>query len=122
VFDVDEHPNLREARDMAKGNDIELAISNPCFELWLVLHFRDNPGLHHRHALQSMMKAFVPNYDKKVDFATYAPGYRDALTRARRLAGQAADDEEPHRNPTTGVFMLTELIGRYSTPDEHEPS
>lgn len=117
VFDVDEHPNLPEAMNMAKGNAIELAISNPCFELWLVLHFRDNPGLQHRHTLQSMMKGFVPNYDKRVDFSAYESTYRLALARARRLARQADDDGEPHRNPTTGVFLLTELIGRYSTPD-----
>lgn len=122
VFDVDEHPHLRETLDMAKGNDIELAISNPCFELWLVLHFRDSPGLRHRHALQSMMKAFVSNYDKKVDFSIYAPTYRDALARARRLARQADDDDEPHRNPTTGVFSLTGLIGRHATPDQPEPA
>ena len=23
----------------------DLAISNPCFELWLLLHFQDNPGM-----------------------------------------------------------------------------
>jgi hypothetical protein len=117
VFDIDEHPHLSETLDMAKGNNIELAISNPCFELWLVLHFRDNPGAQHRHAVQSMMKTFVPNYDKKVDFSTYASGYRDALARARRLAQHASEDEEPHRNPTTGVFLLTQLIGRYFLPD-----
>jgi hypothetical protein len=69
-----------------------------------------------------MMKAFVPNYDKRVDFSAYELTYRDAWARARRLARQAADDGEPHRNPTTGVFLLTELIGRYSTLDQLRPA
>lgn len=57
VFDVDEHPNVPEAVDMACANGIELAISNPCFELWLLLHFRENPGAQHRHTLQAWMKS-----------------------------------------------------------------
>lgn len=69
-----------------------------------------------------MMKTFVRDYDKKVDFSVYAPGYHNALGRARGLARQAAEDEEPHRNPTTGVFLLTELIARYSTRDVGESS
>ena len=45
VFDVEwpkNHPNLREALDLARRNDIKLAVSNPCFELWLVLRFQDH--------------------------------------------------------------------------------
>lgn len=33
VFDIDEHPNLPEVRELAAENGIELAISNPRFEL-----------------------------------------------------------------------------------------
>jgi hypothetical protein len=44
AFDVEwprNHPNLVEAVALAKAHDIHLAISNPCFEIWLVLHLRD---------------------------------------------------------------------------------
>jgi hypothetical protein len=44
VFDVewpDNHPGLAEAVAMAQREGIHLAISNPCFELWLVLHHQD---------------------------------------------------------------------------------
>jgi len=47
VFDIDEHPHVPEARQMARDSGIYLAVSNPCFELWLLLHFRDNPGQAH---------------------------------------------------------------------------
>ena len=33
VFDVDQHPRIPEAMQMARDNGIELAISNPCIEL-----------------------------------------------------------------------------------------
>ena len=42
VFDVDQHPNFAEAKDQARDNGIRLAVSNPCFELWLLLHFTDH--------------------------------------------------------------------------------
>ena len=41
VFDIDEHPFVPEAKQQARDNGIEVAISNPCFELWALLHFRD---------------------------------------------------------------------------------
>ena len=34
VFDIDEHRLIPEAKQQAVANGIELAISNPCFELW----------------------------------------------------------------------------------------
>ena len=54
VFDVDDHPQINEAKQMAKTNEIDLAISNPCFELWLILHFRNNPGMQHRDRLREI--------------------------------------------------------------------
>ncbi len=42
VFDTDEHPNLPQAVEEARLGGIEVAVSNPCFELWLVLRSRAN--------------------------------------------------------------------------------
>lgn len=33
VFDVDDHPYVREAIQQAHDNGLQLAVSNPCFEL-----------------------------------------------------------------------------------------
>ena len=45
LFDVESpkpHPRLREAVALAARDDkVHLAISNPCFELWLILHHQD---------------------------------------------------------------------------------
>lgn len=110
VFDVDEHPHLHDAAQMARANKLDLAISNPCFELWLLLHFRENPGAHHRHDLQRRMKDHVPAYDKRTPFSAFEAGYPEAVSRARRLDDDAAGMAEPGRNPTTGVYRLTERI------------
>jgi hypothetical protein len=110
VFDIDQHPNVAEARQMATANGILLAISNPCIELWLLLHFREQPGMQDRVVLQGMMKQFIPSYTKHVNYADYAAGYSDAARRARQLESSASADNDAGRNPTTGVWRLTENI------------
>lgn len=104
VFDIDDHSRVPDARQMARDNGIELAISNPCFELWLALHFRENPGVQRRQQIRQMLRTYVPEYDKHVDFATYVDGYSDAVIRATRMDEAAENDAEPGRNPTTGVY------------------
>ena len=56
VFDIDDHPNIASASQMARDSGIELAISNPSFELWLLLHFRDNPGMQHRNQITRLLR------------------------------------------------------------------
>jgi hypothetical protein len=110
VFDVDQHPNISDATQMARDNGLELAISNPCIELWLWLHFAEQPGMQHRHDLQRMLKQHVAAYDKHVKFSDYAAGYADAVRRASRLDSDAGAVNEQGRNPTTGVWRLTQSI------------
>jgi hypothetical protein len=110
VFDVDEHPRLGEAIEMARDNSIELAISNPCIELWLLLHFRENPGMQNRNKMRELLEGYVPGYDKHVDYAAYAAGYQQAVRRASRMDQAAEEAGDAGRNPTTGVYRLTELI------------
>jgi hypothetical protein len=110
VFDIDDHERVGEAKEMARDNGIDLAISNPCVELWLILHFRDNPGMQDRAKLKTMLTTYVPNYDKHVEFAKYAEGYPQAVIRAKRMDQSAEEVRDSGRNPTTGVYKLTELI------------
>ena len=110
VFDVDDHPHIPEACDKAKANNIRLAVSNPSFELWLLLHFCDNPGGQHRTKIAKQLKKHVPNYHKHIVFSDFAGGYKEAYRRAHQMQAQANKDGEPYRNPTTGVFALTQSI------------
>lgn len=110
VFDIDQHPNIPDAIQIAHSHDLHLAISNPCFEIWLWLHFAPQPGLQNRHKLQSMLKKHIPNYGKDVDFANIADGYKPAALRAEKLEKEAKEDGEDGRNPTTGVWRLTKSI------------
>ncbi|GAB4136801.1 MAG: RloB family protein [Planctomycetaceae bacterium] len=102
VFDVDDHPNLADAKEMARDNGLKLAVSNPCIEVWLWLHFAESPGMQDRNKLQKMMRKHIANYNKHVNYADYKNGYDDAVTRAKRLTEGV--------NPSTTVWRLTESI------------
>ncbi len=114
VFDRDEHPKFAEAIKFAEDHGLDLAVSNPCVELWLLLHFRDNPGAQHRDDIARMLRKYVPAYDKSVAFAVYGEGYRDAHRRGALLDQRCREDGEPFRNPSTGMYLLTEQVARYS--------
>jgi hypothetical protein len=110
VFDVDEHPGISDAEQMARANGIQLAISNPCFELWLLLHFREQPGAQDRHKIQNMLRKHVREYDKSIDFEQFRPHCKDAMRRAHSLDRLASQVNEPGRNPTTGVYKLLKKL------------
>ncbi len=110
VFDIDDHRTVSDAKQMARANNIELAISNPAIELWLLLHFQDSPGGQHRSMVSKMLKKHIPGYRKRVKFAQYEHGYDQAEQRAERLDEMANRDNEPHRNPSTGMYKLTRMI------------
>lgn len=40
-MDVDEHANLERACVGAARSGIDVAVSSPCFEIWLLWHFQD---------------------------------------------------------------------------------
>jgi hypothetical protein len=64
VFDVDEHPNLAEACALASREGIEVGMSNPCFELWALLHFQDQRAHVERDVLASILRSHIRGYEK----------------------------------------------------------
>lgn len=110
VFDIDEHPNLEEARQLAQAANIELAISNPCFELWALLHFEDQRSHIDRKAVVSRLREHCPRYEKQLPYDKLRGKYVEALERAKSLWDEAEHHSRRGRNPTTGIFNLTELI------------
>ncbi|HEV3360609.1 MAG TPA: RloB family protein [Pseudonocardiaceae bacterium] len=104
VVDVDDF-DLEPAITLAARKNISLAVSNPCFETWLLLHFTNQtaPLTCYMEAAR-VLRGFVPDYCKsRLDFGRYADGLDAAVERARKLA-------EPGRehlaNPASGVWAL----------------
>ena len=115
VFDRDIHPRFAEAIDLARGNDILLAVSNPCFEIWGVFHYEDFDAPVNRHACQRELARLCPSYGNsgsKVfdDSAAIQNGYTDAVARARNSRKRRQEEGDPDGNPSTRVDLLTEHI------------
>jgi hypothetical protein len=110
VFDVDAHERLPDAKQKANANEIELAISNPCFELWLLLHFQDQRAHIERHQAQSACRVHMPRYEKEVPFEVVYPHHQEAVDRAVALDEWQQQQGRPGGNPSTGVHLLTERI------------
>ncbi len=110
VFDVDEHLLLAEAQQQARDNGIEVAVSNPCFELWALLHFQDQSAHIERHDVQRLCRQYMPRYDKRLPCETLLADYADAVRRAMALEQWHHSRGTDGHNPSTGVHRLTEEI------------
>lgn len=92
VVDVDDHQRLEAARRLAAKAEIEIAVSNPCFELWLWLHFADADAGHQTDALRRGLEAWLPHYRERKRFDQSAfqrvlyPAIPSAIERAERLS------------------------------------
>lgn len=98
VIDVDEfdiEPTVR----LAKESGVRLAVSNPCFELWLFLHQEDYNSTNYVDGYDdavARLRNYLPNYDKsQLDFADCASGVSRAIEKAKVL--------DPGKNPSTDV-------------------
>ncbi len=113
VFDVDDHQRLKEARRRAEAKGIRLSVSNPCFELWLILHFTDHSAHMTSQQASRKLSKHLPQYDKHIRYDELAAGYTDAVSRARRLDQHHADLGKDGGNPSTGMHRLTERIREF---------
>jgi hypothetical protein len=115
VFDVEwpvNHPNLKEAIDQAYYNEIGVAVSNPCFELWLILHFEDqNRWLSNAQATK-LRRRLDGSSDKGLDAAKYMPFTGDAARRAMKLDERHSRDGSPfpNNNPSSGMHRLLAAV------------
>lgn len=113
VFDVDQHPNLDQAINEARQNGIGVALSNPCFELWLILHYEDQTAHIDRHDAQRRARDLGAMVEKRLDprnIDALLAGYEAARLRAQQLHERhLANGSDPIENPSSNVW---ELIGR----------
>lgn len=113
VFDVDRHPNLAEALDQAAQAGIGVALTNPCLELWFVLHFQDWTRHLERGEAQSLSKKLLHcgKHLTSDAVASLLDRYEEATTRAKSLdAKHLGDGSGGFANPSSSVWKLVESI------------
>ena len=113
VFDQDEHPTFDRAFDDARNSGLKLARSWPCFEFWLLLHFRYSRSPYTTSAGRgpcenciSDLRQHLPNYRKasRGIFSQLEERLEYAKDNAARALYDARNTGE--FNPSTEIHRL----------------
>ncbi len=110
IADVDDFTpaQVRKAVERAAPvSEVALAISNPCFEIWALLHFEACQGFLTKEQAKRRLQKHLPAYEKRLPFDSLAPRVSEAIARAKALA---LDGEQGWQNPSTGVHRLVESL------------
>lgn len=118
VFDRDEHAYYDESIQRAAARSLQTIKSVPCFEYWLLLHFKNHTAPYARTGNRSPgqccehdLKAAWPAYEKcrKSIFTELqgAPEARATRNAVKRLQTAQREDDN---NPTTEVYFLVEAL------------
>ncbi len=127
VFDMDYNSGAKEissfdnAINKAHKNEIKVAYSNDCFELWFCLHYEHIDQQHRRDFyFDYLSKKWNMNYSndgKKYEFCgtTYSTlkngGNQDlAIKRAEKLYKDQKHLSYSQQNPVTLVYLLVQLL------------
>ncbi|MFE0531264.1 RloB family protein [Micromonospora parva] len=117
IFDVEwpkNHPNLFDARQLAQAKGVGLVISNPCFEIWLILHHRDLTKFLSTAEAESMSRKLDGRAGKSIDSAIYMPLLKQAARRAEQLEQRHTRNSTafPDDNPSSGMHHLLRALGQ----------
>lgn len=116
IFDVDHYTiqQIDEISKRANKDNIQTVVSNPCFELWLVLH----KGKQTAHITSNKIKKRAEDLriiEGKVIAVTGWPclfdNYEDAKTRAISLGRMhRLNGSPPRSNPSSDVWRLVDVL------------
>ncbi len=119
VFDRDEHPKFDDAITLCDSKGVKVGRSNPCFELWLILHIVLHDAPDDRHQLARRLRDLRPEYDphgaKCCNWDEMIPNVEKAETHAERLLAKREEEGEPYGRPSTTVGQLTAAIRAEAT-------
>ncbi len=114
VFDRDNHPHYKESMQRGEDGGVQIARSNPCFELWLILHIQDYDKACDHRQIQNDLGRIRPEYHSKnhktVDCAEFMPQVEVAEGRANSQLENRIAEGDPYGPPSTTVGRLTSQI------------
>ena len=87
----------------------EMLLSNPCFEIWLLLHAKDQKSAIETDALIKELKKSAPvwkNYSK----SAFTDTQKSFLNNKTEVAVARAKKLQEFQNPSTGIYKLIDLL------------
>ena len=107
-------PRISEAAEMARKLGIEVAISNPCIELWLLLHVEDRQAWIDSHVCQAKCAELEVVIGKHIcDPDALYKSFQDAKRRAIALMAKHEREGKlrpEEMNPSTCLYKLVDCI------------
>lgn len=121
VIDVEvppRHESLEKAMVKPKDNKVEIILSNPFFEYWLLLHFEKilTPFNEDKY-LHTALKAVHPTYKKtRIGFDILYPHTKTAIKNSKEVLKETGcGDDLRNYNPSTHVHRLVEHLQNIAT-------
>ena len=111
-----------EAIQVARQKGIKVALSRPCFELWLLLHHVDGSAVRHlknARDTETALRNILGNYNKNKLEERHYPidKLADALMHSKRLDGSVLGGDNPE-SPTSRVHNLWKAIISKALPSQ----
>jgi hypothetical protein len=114
VFDRDEHAHFDAAIEACARNKFKVARSNPCFEVWLILHVEDFHRPDGRGEVYKHFCTLRPDYTegkgRVFNFSELIGSILIAEERAERQLEQRRREGTPFGRPSTTVHELTRAL------------
>lgn len=93
-----------------ESDNFNLALSNPSFEFWLLLHFEDGNGVTSGRVCIERLKHYLPNYDKGVDVRKLSNEMIQNAVRRAKARYKLESMDWPRNFGQTTVYRLLENI------------
>lgn len=88
-----------------------LAVSNPKFELFLVMHFERGNGCTTPQKVDATLKRYWPRYDKRVSATRFSRDEVKAATENAHMKRKGCEDAIPASGMTDVHLLVERLIG-----------
>ncbi|MBN2357449.1 RloB domain-containing protein [candidate division KSB1 bacterium] len=118
VFDRDEFPpdHFNQAIKKATANQIHVAYSNPCFELWYYLHFHYiDVAIDRKKYGSKLSNCLKKKYEKNDNdmYSVLKDKQHMAINNAKKLKNSYFPCNPERDNPSTTVYLLVETLNKF---------
>ncbi len=110
LVDCDKHETLQEALRLASQENIQVLVSNPCFELWLLWHLEDWHRYSSSRDVQARLAKLKVLQDKSLTSSFPIGRYADARARSDKASSEHLVNHLGP-NPSSPFPVLLDLLG-----------
>ena len=114
-IDLGKQTEINKCIADAKNQNIEIIISNPCFEIWYLSHFVVSTKYYKNEDVINELKKYIPDYNKAKN--VYPEIYmltNEAIKNAKALENHHKDLNrnlgDMRANPSTNVYKMVEVL------------